>query len=53
MKNKEGQVKVSQKIFFFLLAHLGLQTENQLAQSLAKGIQFWFFAISYCTGCDI
>lgn len=53
MKDKEGQIKVNQKIFFFLLAHLGFKTENELAKSLAKAIQVHFSAVSYCTGHNI
>lgn len=44
-ERQEGQVKVSRKIFFFLLAHLGLQTENQLVKSLAHAIQVFFLQL--------
>lgn len=53
MKDKEGLVKFSQKIFFFLLAHLGLETENQLAKSLAEAIQVCFSTASYSMGYNI
>lgn len=52
MKDKEGQVKVRQKIFLSVSTH-GSSNRNQLAEHLAEGIQVYFSAISYCTGCDI
>lgn len=53
MKDKEGQVKVSQKIFFFLLTYLSFKMENQLAKSLAEASRVCFSAVSYCTGHNI
>lgn len=47
MKDKEVQVKVNQKIFFFLLLYLGLKTKNQLAKTLAVAIRVYFSAVSY------
>lgn len=47
MKDKEVQVKVSQKIFFLLSPYLSLKTKNHLAKSLAVTIRVCFSAVSY------